>query len=73
MAFLCLGRNSRAESTLETNVMVAILLYVSGYPNFENSSTYYHYSPSLLFRVFTITVELLGYKEIKVTEYFVSL
>ena len=56
--------------------MVAILLQVSGYPTFENSSTYYYYyyySPSPLFRLFTITVELLCYKVTKGTEYFVSL
>jgi hypothetical protein len=58
--------------------MVATLLYVSGYPASENSLTYYYYyyyyySPSLLFKVFKITVELLGYKFMKGTEYFVSL
>jgi hypothetical protein len=81
LAFLYLGRNSRPESTLQTYAMVAILFYVLGYPVSENSLTYYYYyhhhcsfySPSLLFRIFTITVELLCYKVMKGTEYFVSL
>jgi hypothetical protein len=83
LAFLYLGRNSRPESTLQTYAMVAILFYILGYPVSENSLTYYYYyhyhyycscySPSLLLGIFTITVELLCYKVMKGTEYFVSL